>query len=185
MAFAVWLTGLPASGKSSIAVELASRLRGYGVALEVLESDETRKILTPGASYAEEERDAFYRALAFTASRLVAHQISVIIDATANKRAHRELARGLIPHFFEAAIECPIELCRSRDHKGTYRAAAEGRSRTVPGDGAHYEVPAAPELRIDSSAAAPEASAERIVAALVERGFLDLIKRKSSSIQRG
>ncbi|MER3425215.1 MAG: adenylyl-sulfate kinase, partial [Nitrospiraceae bacterium] len=79
--------------------------------VEVLESDEVRRILTPSPAYSPEERDLFYRALAFLASRLVRHGVTVIIDATATKRAYRELARMLIPAFLEIAVECPLDVC--------------------------------------------------------------------------
>ena len=84
--FALWLTGLPASGKSSIVARLLPRLESWGVPVEVLESDAVRRIVTPEASYSSEERDLFYRALAFMGSRLVAHGVSVIFDATASRR---------------------------------------------------------------------------------------------------
>ena len=73
-AFAVWLTGLPASGKSTIARELTAALVKAGVTPEVLESDALRRVLTPDATYALAERELFYHALAFYGSRFVAHQ---------------------------------------------------------------------------------------------------------------
>ncbi|MBI5855578.1 MAG: adenylyl-sulfate kinase, partial [Nitrospirae bacterium] len=71
-AFAVWLTGLPASGKSSIGRELAVCLRQAGLTIQVLESDAVRIVLTPSPTYEPAERDLFYRALAYSASVLVA-----------------------------------------------------------------------------------------------------------------
>ena len=61
--FAIWLTGLPASGKSSIVERLLPKLSALGMTVEVLESDALRRVLTPEASYSREERDLFYRAL--------------------------------------------------------------------------------------------------------------------------
>ncbi|MCC2643962.1 MAG: cysC2, partial [Nitrospira sp.] len=81
--FAIWLTGLPASGKSSIVERLTPRLDQMGMPVELLESDAVRRILTPEASYSTEERDLFYRALAFMGSRLLAHGVNVVFDATA------------------------------------------------------------------------------------------------------
>src|SRR5687768_16093328 len=101
MSFAIWITGLPASGKSTIAAALRLRLETPGLHLEVLESDVVRQNLTPSPSYSHEERDLFYRALAFMGSRLVAHGVTVIFDATATKRAYREYARHLISRFIE------------------------------------------------------------------------------------
>jgi len=103
-AFAVWLTGLPASGKSTIARELTAALVKTGVTPETLESDVLRRVLTPDATYSPSERDLFYRALALYGSRLVAHGVSVIFDATANRRHYRDFARELISRFLEVAI---------------------------------------------------------------------------------
>ncbi|MBI3603061.1 MAG: adenylyl-sulfate kinase, partial [Nitrospirae bacterium] len=149
---AIWLTGLPASGKSAIAAALKPKLHALGLRVEVLESDALRQALTPAPTYSREERDLFYRALAFFGSRLVAHGITVIFDATANRRAYRDFARGLIPNFIEVAVECPLETCMERDKKGTYKKGLAGESATVPGLQDAYEAPLTPELRIDSTA---------------------------------
>jgi adenylylsulfate kinase len=171
-AFAVWLTGLPASGKSAIARELHSDLALAGLEAEVLESDVVRKVITPTPTYVREERDLFYRALAFCGGRLVAHGVPVIFDATANRREYRNLARTLIPHFLEVSVLCPLEVCRQRDRKGTYRKAIEGESTTVPGLQESYDPPLSPEVVADTSLLSPKAAAARIIKALLERGYL-------------
>ncbi|MGC3976476.1 MAG: adenylyl-sulfate kinase [Nitrospira sp.] len=89
--FALWLTGLPASGKSSIVARLLPKLASLDMAAEVLESDAVRRVLTPEPSYSKEERDLFYRALGFMRARLLAHGVNVIIDATASRRAYRRV----------------------------------------------------------------------------------------------
>lgn len=167
--FAIWITGLPASGKSSIVASLRPRLETLGLRVEVLESDAVRRFLTPAPTYSREERDLFYRALAFLGSRLVAHGVTVIFDATANQRAYRDLARGLIPHFLEVAVECPLEVCKERDRKGTYRKGLTGESTTVPGLQDVYEPPCDPDVRIESTRTTPEASADLILATIWER----------------
>ena len=161
--FALWLTGLPASGKSSIVARLLPRLESCGVPVEVLESDAVRRMLTPEASYSSEERDLFYRALAFMGSRLVAHGVSVIFDATASRREYREFARSLIPSLLEVSIECPLEVCMQRDKKGTYKRGLEGESSTVPGLQTPYEAPTSPVLTIDTTVTSPAAAAEQIL----------------------
>jgi adenylylsulfate kinase len=148
--FAVWLTGLPASGKSTIAHELRPRLEALGLTVEVLESDAVRRILTPAATYSRDERDLFYRALAFTGERLVAYGVTVLFDATASRRAYRDVARSMIPRFAEVAVECPLAVCMQRDRKGTYRKGERGETRSVPGLQEPYESPLVPELRIDT-----------------------------------
>ncbi len=175
-AFAVWLTGLPASGKSAIACELRGRLSEAGLTVEILESDEVRRWLTPSPTYRPEERDLFYRALAFSGSRLVAHGVPVIFDATANRRAYRDLARSLIQHFVEVAIVCPLEVCQQRDRKGIYRLGQEGRSGTVPGLQEPYEPPLKPELVIETARVSPEAAATTVLEALQARGYLPVAR---------
>ncbi|MBH0209909.1 MAG: adenylyl-sulfate kinase [Nitrospira sp.] len=149
--FAIWLTGLPASGKSTIAAALRPQLEQLKLSVEVLESDAVRRILTPTATYSLAERDLFYRALAFMGARLVAHGVTVIFDATANKRAYRDFARSLIPRFIEVAVECPLGLAMQRDYKGTYQRGQRGESSTVPGLQDSYEAPLNPEVRIDTT----------------------------------
>jgi len=171
-AFAVWLTGLPASGKSTIAHELSAALAEAGLAVEILESDAMRRVVTPTPTYFREERDVFYRALAFCGSRLAAHGVPVIFDATANRRAYRDLARTLIPRFLEVAIVCPLEVCQHRDLKGTYRKAVEGVSQTVPGLQEQYEPPLQPEVVVDTTQLSPRKAVERIMEALQTLGYL-------------
>ena len=161
--FAIWLTGLPASGKSSIVARLVPKFESSGWPVEVLESDAVRRVLTPEASYSNEERDLFYRALAFMGSRLVAHGVSVIFDATASRREYREFARSLIPSLLEVSIECPLDVCLQRDKKGTYKRGLEGWSSTVPGLQTPYEAPISPALVIDTTVVSPDAAAGQIL----------------------
>ncbi len=160
--YAIWLTGLPASGKSTIVTALRPQLEGMGCVVEVLESDAVRRILTPAPTYSHEERDLFYRALAFMGARLVAHGVTVIFDATANRRAYRDFARSLIPRFIEVAVECPLELAMQRDYKGTYQRGQRGETSTVPGLQDPYEAPLNPEVKIDTTRFSAKEAAETI-----------------------
>lgn len=167
-AFAIWVTGLPASGKSTIVAALKPKLEGLGLTVEVLESDQVRRIITPTASYSQAERDQFYRTLAFLGARLVAHGVTVVFDATANRRVYREFARKLIARFLEIAVECPLNVCMERDKKGTYHKGVRGDSSTVPGLQEPYEAPLNPDLRVDSTKTTPEAAADRILSVVTE-----------------
>jgi len=147
--FAVWLTGLPACGKSSITRELAARLGELRVPVVVLESDRLRKILTPDATYSPEERDRFYRTLAMLGELITQNGVNVIFDATANRLAYRAYARTLIPRFVETYVRCPLEVCVKRDPKGIYERARSGAAGTVPGVQSAYEPPRVPEITLD------------------------------------
>lgn len=166
---ALWITGLPASGKSSIVARLTPKLQALGIEAEVLESDAVRRILTPSPTYSIEERDLFYRSLAFMGSRLLAHGVNVIFDATASRRAYREFAKTLMPQLLEVSIECPLEVCMQRDKKGTYRRGLEGKSATVPGLQEPYEAPLSPDLAIDTTVVSSEAAAGQILALICSR----------------
>jgi len=165
-AFAIWLTGPPASGKSTIASLLRRRLEEMGFRVEVLESDELRKLLTPRPRYDEEERNFFYRAMAVIGKYLVDNGICVIFDATAHRRAYRDYARQLIRNFMEVYVSCPIEVCMRRDPKGLYRLAMEGKITTLPGLQVPYEEPLNPEVVVETDKRTPESCVEEILNAL-------------------
>ena len=173
-AFAVWLTGLPASGKSTVARALAAELGGRGIRAAVLESDAVRREIAPNAGYCDAERDAFYATLAYLARELVLHGVPVIVDATANRRAYRDRARKAIPRFLEVHVRCPLAVCQARDPKGIYRRGADGTAQYVPGVSAPYEPPLTPEVVVDGERDDPAVAAGRIVSALEKKGYLPL-----------
>jgi adenylylsulfate kinase len=171
-AFAVWITGLPASGKSVLTASLVRRLRGMKVEPSVLESDALRKMFSSRATYEERDREYFYGAIAFIGQVLTEQGIPVIFDATANLRSYRERARRVIPHFVEVYVDSPLAVCIERDPKGIYRKAREGRADHVPGLGAPYEPPENPDIVVHGDREDTEKGAGRIVTMLEERGFL-------------
>jgi adenylylsulfate kinase len=175
MSWAMWITGLPGSGKSVLARAAAEQLRARGVALTVLELDALRKIVTPAPTYSDAEREAVYRLLAVMAATLVDAGVPVIVDATAHRRHWRALARELIPRFAEVQLECSLEVAREREARRTAgnsprdiyaRSGAAGA--TVPGVDRDYEPALAPELSIDTTDVEVADAAARIVA-LAER----------------
>ncbi|PWU19388.1 MAG: adenylyl-sulfate kinase [Candidatus Rokuibacteriota bacterium] len=171
MSWAIWITGLPGSGKSVLARAAAEALRALGEPVKVLELDEIRKAITPAPQYTDTERDIVYRALGYMAVLLTEAGVPVIIDATAHRRAWRDLARAAIPRFAEVQLLCSLEVCqqreRSRAHGHAPRDiyAQSGRpGAAVPGVDVSYEPPLAPELVIDSAAESVANAASRIAA---------------------
>lgn len=172
--FAVWITGLPASGKSTLTAALKAQLESRGIEAAVLESDALRKVLTPHPRYDEEERDTYYRQMVFIGTLLTRHGVPVIFDATANRRAYRDAARSQIPFFIEVYVDCPLEVCQARDPKGIYRAAGAGTATTVPGVQSSYEPPEHPEIVMHGQRETPELAAARVIAKLTDLGYVPI-----------
>ncbi|HXX54352.1 MAG TPA: adenylyl-sulfate kinase, partial [Thermodesulfovibrionales bacterium] len=147
---ALWITGLPGSGKSTIADEI-KRLHPDFI---ILRMDTLRKVVTPEPTYSDSEREIVYRCLVYTASVLTDHGHTVLIDATGNMRKWRDLARRTIAGYAEIYLQCPLELCieRERHRSGTREAPREIYQKAgdwpVPGISVPYEEPPHPELLI-------------------------------------
>lgn len=171
-AFAVWLTGLPASGKSTVTTALVEMLSDRGIHPAVLESDVWRKILTPQPTYTDEEREVFYNALACIGRLLVGHGVPVIFDATANRRAYRDHARAQIDRFIEVYVDSPLQVCAQRDPKGLYQRGRADPSEHVPGLQAEYEPPIQPEVIIHGDRQEPGEAARAILMELKRRGYI-------------
>lgn len=171
-AFALWITGRPGAGKSTLAQALARALRRRGVAVAVLESDALRALLAPGAGYDEQGRAAFYRALLGLAALLVHQGVPVLLDATANRRAYRAGAAAALPRFLEVLVDCPQAVCEARDPKGLYRRAHAGEAPWLPGVGVPYEAPERPDVVVRGAEEDPEEAARRILSVLSSRGYI-------------
>ena len=171
-AFAVWVTGLPASGKSTLAACLKAQLADRGIDAAVLESDVVRGILTPHPRYDDQERESFYGQMTFIGTLLTEHGVPVIFDATAHRRAYRDEARKQFQRFLEVYLDSPLQTCIARDPKGIYRQAQLGSANSVPGIQAAYEAPEAPDVVIHGDREPPGAAATRIIAKLAEKGYL-------------
>lgn len=155
----VWLTGLPASGKSTLAARVNARLAHPAV---ILDSDELRTILE-ASSYATTDREHFYRVLARLAATLARQGLVVLVAATAQRRAHRDHARDLAPRFLEVFVSTPLEECARRDVKGLYAGAAAGEIAALPGVGVAYEPPQHPDIVSEGG------HDERAVAAILDK----------------
>ena len=142
----VWITGLPSSGKSKLALRLANELRERSAAVCILDGDAVRKSLVPRHGYTAADRAAFYESLARLAALLAAQGLVVLVPATANRRAFREFARQLAPAFVEVWVDTPASECKRRDSKGLYAASSAGLEQGVPGVDEEYEAPLAPDV---------------------------------------
>lgn len=141
----VWFTGLPASGKTTLAHRVRARLPRPAI---LLDSDELRVALA-AEDYAAGDRDAFYRAVAGLAVLLARQGFVVLVAATAPRRAHREAARADDLRFLEVWVRTPRATCEQRDRKGLYARAHAGGAPDLPGVGVAYEPPLAPAVTAD------------------------------------
>lgn len=149
----VWFTGLPSSGKTTLARRVRVQLEHAGCAAVVLDSDELREVLDEH-SYAPADRDRFYRALSALAVLLARQGIVALIAATAPRRRDRDRARSALvgddgaqaARFVEVWVDTPLAECEARDAKGLYAQARRGAASELPGAGVAYEAPVSPEV---------------------------------------
>ncbi len=188
MSWAIWITGLPGSGKSARARAAAATLRARGVPVTVLEMDTIRKVVTPAPTYSNGEREAVYRLLVFMAVALTDAGVPVIIDATAHRRRWRDLAREAIARFAEVQLDCPLTVCREREANRTNGHAPKGiyahggqAGATIPGVDREYERALSPELVIDTTDESVAAGAEKIVALAARLGACRSIDERPGS----
>ncbi|MCP8311278.1 MAG: adenylyl-sulfate kinase [Candidatus Methylarchaceae archaeon HK01M] len=173
----VWLTGLPGSGKSTVAKALHQKLKKNEIHAQILSSDGLRKAITPDPKYTDEERDIVYKAISYIAKLLTKNSVNVIIDATGNRRRYRDKAREEMKNFMEVYLICPLSVCMERESKridtsqaprGIYEKALKGKSK-VPGFGAPYEEPLNPELKLNTERLNPDACVKRIFDLIVKK----------------
>lgn len=140
----VWLTGLPASGKTTLARAVHERLTGSHSCV-LLDSDEMREVLGVHG-YDEADRDRFYAALGRLAIVLARQDHVVLVAATAPRRAYRDSVRRAVHCFIEVHVATSVAESEARDPKGLYAKARAGGAPTLPGVGIEYEPPIDPEV---------------------------------------
>ena len=117
MPFAVWITGLPGSGKSAIAKEMIKMLNKDNIKIKYLRLDEIRKKFVKKPRYTAKERDFIYKKFVDLGLRYIEKNINVIFDATAHRIQYRNYARKKIKNFLEAYIKCPLKICIERESR--------------------------------------------------------------------
>lgn len=172
--FCLWFTGLSGSGKSTTADILTIMLLEHGRQVTVLDGDVIRTHLSKGLGFTKEDRETNIRRIGFVASEVVRHGGGVICAAISPYRATRNECRAMIgsDRFCEVFVDTPLEVCEERDPKGMYALARDGQLKGFTGIDDPYEPPHNPEISLDTVNCSAEENAERIVAYLIERGFI-------------
>jgi adenylyl-sulfate kinase len=168
----IWFTGLPSSGKSTLARLLESALRGRGFSVLVLDGDEVRTWLTVGLGFSREDREENLRRIAHLAMFLNQAGVITITAAISPYLTARQRARDVIGRFVEVYVDCPLDVCEGRDVKGLYKKARRGEVQRFTGVSDPYEPPAAPEVVVRTDRESREACVARILEQVEALGFL-------------
>jgi adenylylsulfate kinase len=173
----VWLTGLPSSGKSTIAHAVADQLVAAGHQVQVLDGDEVRPHLSAGLGYTREARDINVTRIGWVARLLASHGVIVLVPVIAPYADARQAVRADhdaagVP-YGEVFVSTSLPVAESRDVKGLYAKARRGEISQLTGVDDPYEAPSSAELEIDTAVvdlpAAVEATSELVDQLLTRR----------------
>jgi len=171
--FTVWFTGLPCSGKTTVADVVAERLKERGYRVERLDGDIVRKGLTSDLGFSKEDRDENIKRVTFVAKLLTRNEVAVLATFVSPYRARRAKTREEIGEFVEVYTRTPVEVCIERDVKGMYKKALAGEISNFTGVDDPYEEPKNPELILDTDKESIEESAKKVLDKLVEMGYIE------------
>jgi len=164
--FTIWMTGLPASGKSTLASILKSRLeKEYGKFVEVLDGDDIRKGLSRDLGLSRQDREEHARRVSYLAKILSRNGVISIVALISPYRISRQNAREVIGNdrFVEVYVKASISTCEKRDPKGLYAKARKGEISNMTGIQDPYEEPLNPEITVDSENSGPDESAQYVL----------------------
>lgn len=163
----IWLTGLPSAGKTTLANALAERLLNGRRAVEILDGDAVRPVLSPELGYSRADRDANVARIGWVASLLARHEVIAIAAVVSPFAAARDGVRarhaGAGTAFYEVHVATPLEVCAARDVKGLYAGQRAGAVSGLTGVDDEYEPPLRPELVLDTSTLGLDVAVDRLV----------------------
>ena len=170
----LWFTGLPASGKSTIANALCRRLHSMHVLSYVLDGDNMRHGLNKDLGFSPEDRKENIRRIAEVARLFVDAGLIILTAFISPYREDRSRARDLVREgeFIEVFVKCSPEECERRDPKGMYQQAKSGLIKEFTGVSAPYEAPVDPEILLDTDRLSVEACTDRLIEYLIQNDFI-------------
>ena len=173
----IWFTGLPASGKSTIAHFLEKELFDRGIRAYVLDGDNIRHGLCGDLGFSREDRRENLRRIAEVCRLMVDAGLLVLAAFVSPYREDRRYVRERVGDgaFFEIYVKCSPETCEKRDPKGLYRRAREGKIRGFTGVDAPYEEPENPDLILNTEEEDLQTCVQKVLDMLSERGFILLL----------
>lgn len=155
----IWLTGLPGSGKTTIANALFPRLKELGFKVELLDGDTVRKELSPELGFTKQDREIHARRVVYLSKVLSRNDIISIVSLISPYQEFRRYARNEINvnnNFYEVYVKCSLQTCIERDPKGLYKKALSGEIKDLTGLQDPYEAPENPEIIVDTERQTPE-----------------------------
>ena len=168
----IWFTGLPSSGKSTVARILERNFRQWRLKCELLDGDVIRTNLSKGLGFSREDRDANIKRIGFVAHLLTRNDVIAIASAISPFREARDYNRRLIGNFVEVYVKCSVDECEKRDVKGLFKKARAGEIKGFTGVDDPYEEPPHPEVVCETEKETPEESAAKVISKLTELGYL-------------
>jgi len=168
----LWFTGLPCSGKSAIADKLAGILKDLKYRVERLDGDIVRQSLTKDLGFSRADRDTNIRRVTFVAKLLTRNDVFVLTSFISPYRDIRAEARAEIGSFVEVYTKCALETCISRDVKGMYQKAIEGKIKEFTGISDPYEEPEHPEILLETDKESLDESTAKVLSYLEKNGYL-------------
>ncbi len=177
--FTLWFTGLPCSGKTTIAEVVDKELRGRGLNVESLDGDEVRQHLSKDLGFSKEDRDTHIRRMGFIAKLLSRNGVAVLGAFVSPYREIRDHLRSEIENFVEVYVKCPVEVCIERDVKGMYKKALAGEIKNFTGVSDPYEEPLSPEFVVETDKETMQESVEKVLQGLEE---MEHIPKVSESV---
>ena len=174
--FTIFLTGLSGAGKSTIARVLYAKMLEIGQRpVTLLDGDIVRQNLSNELNFSKEHRDINVRRIGFVASEITKNRgvaicapIAPYAVTRAEIRANIEACGG----FVEVHVATPLEVCEERDRKGMYAKARAGLIKGYTGIDDPYEIPEAPEVRVDTTGKSPDEAAQEILIYLGQKRFI-------------
>jgi adenylylsulfate kinase len=173
----VWFTGLPASGKSTLARAVQRSVAGQGQPVCVLDGDSLRSGLNRDLGFTPADREENVRRVGEVAKLFLEAGGIVLVAVIAPYRNGRDRSRSLVKpgQFMEVWCKCPLAVCEQRDPKGMYRKARAGTISDFTGVSAPYEDPLHPELVIETDRLSLEESVEKVLEYLAEREVIQRV----------
>ena len=150
-AFTIWLTGLSASGKTTLANEIEHYLKQRGMPVQIIDGDIVRKEIGGLFGYSREERIRLLKVYTLIANLLNNNKISVVVAAVSAYEEMREFNRRNIKNYIEIYLNCPLDMCMKRDVKGLYERCMRGEEQHVIGIDEPYETPDACDMELDTA----------------------------------